>query len=300
VGVVYSPDVSYKEDLQKVHLKIDELAKRLDHPSTTGGVKHQYISVLVAAAITIVLSAICGYLVARWTVGQAREDAALADRIDNRVEAKLKPIGEGLAKLREDLAYVRAKVEDATARKVVGFSRLPANEIVGSLSDISKTISEARSKQAISPPEAVAELRAKLVQLQPRNPELWKALSNVVSYQSLIAEKMNVLPNAEQIRRKGCHFFGGTSGAPVTNWVEQGAASGCSQQLDIGVAWKDFTFENAIIIYRGGPVYLQNVRFKNCLFLVEFPGQPQPPARKFAEALLASRGPLLTFTVSTS
>jgi hypothetical protein len=232
--------------------------------------------------------------VAYWQLNQTRGDAALDQRIDNHIDAKLQPITEGITKLREDVAYLKAKVEDATAGKVVGFSKLPTTEILDNLPVISKTINEARAKQLISPPEAVAELRSKLAQVQPRNPQFWPAVSNVISYQSMIAEKMGLLPNAGKVKKTSCHYISVGEGAHVS--VDGFRFAGCSQQID-NFSLSNGTFENSIIIYEGGPLHLQNVTFKNCLFIVSFPVVPSPPAQKLGQALLATIGTLPNFTL---
>ena len=154
----------------------------------------------------------------------------------------------------------------------------------------------------ISPPESVAELRNKLAQVNSTSPEFWNAASNVISYQSLIAEKINLFPNAEKVRHKPCELIHMEPGAKLGGVTISGMDIGCMQQLDIGpdVIWKNITFENAIIVYNGGTLNLDNVTFKNCLFLVEFPPHPPPPTQKFGEAVLAKSGLLKEFTFSTS
>jgi hypothetical protein len=299
--VVYSPDVGYKEDLQRVHNKIDDLAKRLPVQGSQHRTVHWYGYPLLLVIIGVTGSGLCGYLVARWQLTQTRADASLDQRIDNHVDNKLQPINEGIGKLREDVAYLKAKVEDATTKKIDGFSRLPADKIAVSLSDISKTLAEARTKELISPPDSVAELRNKLAQVHPTTPEFWDAVSNLITYQSLIAEKINLFPNAENVRDKPCELIHVGPGASFGG-VVTGRANGCMQQLDIGAdtIWRNFTFENSIIVYKGGPINLDNVTFKNCLFFVEFPLHPPPPTQKFGETLLATSGVLKQFTCSTS
>jgi hypothetical protein len=51
----------------------------------------------------------------------------------------------------------------------------------------------------------------------------------------------------------------------IDGGVLEGAVSGVTQDLD-NIGWTDVIFVNMHIIYRGGPVILQNVRFVNCTF----------------------------------
>jgi hypothetical protein len=295
--VVYFADVGYREDLHKIHKKIDDLAKLLPSQGSQERAVHWYGNPLLVAIVGIIGSGLVAYLVARWQVNQAREEAALDQRIDGRIDLKLQPIGKDISKLREDMAYLKAKVEDATTRKIVGFSKLQKAEVQASLVDISKTIEDARTKQIISPPGALIELRDKLAQVQPRNHVFWVAFSNVISYQSLIAEKMGIFPNVEKARNQPCSFL---KLAPAWGLVAISSLSfrGCGQKLDNG-SWKDITFEGAIVTYDGGPVRLENVTFKNCIFEISFPGSPPPPAQKVAEALLSATGLVVSFNIST-
>jgi len=297
--VVYSADVGYKQELEKARLKIGDLKRQLSDQGSQGHVAHWYRNPLLLAIVGITGSGLVAYLVARWQVNQTREDAALDQRIDNRINNVVNPkfdsINENIAKLREDMAYLKAKVEDATTRKIVGFSKLPKADVQTNLADISKAINDARVRQIISPPEAVIELRNKLAQVQPRNPAFWMAFSNVISYQSLIAERMNIFPNAEKVRNSPCQFI--NIGPGVRLSAEDVHMHGCSQKLD-GGSWKDSSFEDMIIIYNGGPVHLENVTFKNCLFNVSFPEAPPPPAQRIGQALLSAVGLVATFTIS--
>lgn len=283
--------MGYKEDLHRVHQKIDDLAKLL--PSQTGQdhAIRWYRNPLLLAIVGVIGSCLGAYLVAQWKVNQRREDVALEQRIDNRIDNLINPklgsINENISKLREDIAYLKARVEDATPRKIVGFSKLPMNEVGANLSDISKTISDARAKQIISPPEAVIDLRNKLAQVQPRNAAFWAAFSSVISYQSLVAERTNIFPDAEKVRNKPCQTIGISPRLMIP--FENVHLRGCGQKLDNG-SWKDSSFEDMIITYDGGPVRLENVTFKNCIFEVSFPKTPPPPAQKVAQALLSATG----------
>jgi hypothetical protein len=290
---LYSPVMGYKEDLQKVHQKIDDLTKQFAVQGSRSDSVPWYSRVLVPVIMAAICSGLASYWVARWQLGQTRDDKNLDRRIEIQINDRLQPINEGIAKLREDMAYLRAKVEDATTRKIEYFSKLPSNDVQANLPEIIKTISYAREKQIMSPPESVIELRKKLAQVQPRNSPFWEAFSNVVSYQSQLAERMNIFPNAETVRNNPCTamkigFGGKVSGVGFR---------GCSQKLD-GVSWKNSTFEDMIIFYDGGPVSLNNVTFKNCIFYVSFPEFPIPPAQKIGEALLSAGGLVPTFTIS--
>src|ERR1039458_1679673 len=126
---LYSSVVGYKEDLHKVHMKIDKLARRLPNQTGQDRPVRWYGNPLLLVIVGVIGSGLVSYLVAHWEVNQTREDVVLDQRIDNHIDSKLQPITEGIAKLREDVAYLRAKVEDVTTKKITGFSNMPINEV---------------------------------------------------------------------------------------------------------------------------------------------------------------------------
>lgn len=56
---------------------------------------------------------------------------------------------------------------------------------------------------------------------------------------------------------------------PALPILEELIVRGGTQKLD-GTFWKDMVFENAHIEYEGGPMALQNVRFINCTFTMNY------------------------------
>jgi len=60
------------------------------------------------------------------------------------------------------------------------------------------------------------------------------------------------------------------------------------QTLD-GVGWVNVVFVNCTITYGGGPLYLQDVRFVNCRFIVSV---PSAPAKKFLDYAVSGKGSL--------
>lgn len=295
--------MDYKEDLERLHLKLQALAEQISQQKNPQPARHWYTHPLLLTLLGVLGAGLVALLVARWEVNQARESQALDDHIGTVVGLKLQPVNDTLSKLdddigkaQEDIAYLKAKVEDATTKKIVGFSRLPVDKIAAQLPEITTTLAEANRKNLVVPPQAVIELRTKLAQVRSRDPQFWAAVSNVVNFQTLIAEKSGEFPNAEKVKNTPCKFVHVAKGASASR--DTFRMSGCSQQLD-NIFFSNGTFENMVIIYKGGPLRLENVVFKNCVFAVSFPASPKPAARKLVEALLSGSGQLSNFTLST-
>jgi hypothetical protein len=107
---------------------------------------------------------------------------------------------------------------------------------------------------------------------------------------------MNIFPDAEKVKNTPCQFVKINPHARAL--FQDTHMHGCGQKLDNG-SWKDSSFEDMVITYDGGPVHLENVTFKNCIFEISFPAVPSPPAQKVAEALLSSTGLVVSFSIST-
>jgi hypothetical protein len=170
------------------------------------------------------------------------------------------------------------------------------------------------SQQAIT----LGHKLAKLVSDDPAIPDLWPTSSILASYRSQLengaAVPSDSLPNCEDVQpsqRSNLEFFLNTPqpwpDMPKTDTtpyiyknctlvlddiqrlfknnfhMEVGRPQGGPPQ---GLLTPPYEFDTAIIVYRGGPVPQSVLTFKNCVFRIEIPSQPEPPARQLLLALL--------------
>jgi hypothetical protein len=52
-------------------------------------------------------------------------------------------------------------------------------------------------------------------------------------------------------------------------------------------AFVDSDFRGIVVKYRGGPVFLKNVTFENCIFIIELPQSPSPEGKSLTRELWA-------------
>jgi hypothetical protein len=112
-----------------------------------------------------------------------------------------------------------------------------------------------------------------------------QAAAATIDYVSFQQKITNAFPNAEKIQSTPCQWFNAyQSDLTVSNTV----LNGCGQQLDNNTKYENVTFRGSVIIYRGGQLHLKNVRFIDCLFVIDIPADQIPPvsAKTFLAAVV--------------
>jgi hypothetical protein len=138
---------------------------------------------------------------------------------------------------------------------------------------------QAKAEKLATTPSVLQQANAKIQNAISSNPALlsegWSARLALLDYRSTLQEPGvgNVVPQSPKA---------GPSQIPGLLKFEGGILEGKSQTLD-GAFWKDVTFVNTRIIYNGGPMVLQNVRFENCVFDMPY----TLSADRFADMVLA-------------
>jgi hypothetical protein len=192
-----------------------------------------------------------------------------------------------------------------------------------SIQDVKLTISQAQKEKIRIPVEAVTEAGVKFVEASGHTPEAWSAALALVQYKSFLLQlSQPVLAVGSTI--EGTHYR-----IPPTNeltpiiWLAQSTLgskapdipevhaldspdmnsgvkvgpafiviNGGSILLD-GIYAKRVVFRDVHVLYKGGPVLLQNVQFLNCTFEVF----PVPQGQDFAKGILTS-SPSMDFNAS--
>lgn len=229
---------------------------------------------------------------------RAQETENSNDRISAEVARQLIPIGQSLQAMNREIGKISQKLGIARIQIPIQssplqeFAMLDEDKFGLSVKRVADVTVEAQKSGAIDTIENIDAIQRKLVGL-PDNSDVLRAKVNVINYASFVREKTGLIQNATTIRTKTCGFIKiGDGESPVKTIMvnlDGGSASlnGCAVRLD-GLSIKNYTFENAVVRYDGGPLRLENVRFINCLFAVSLPNPPTPSAKQFANQILVN------------
>jgi hypothetical protein len=211
------------------------------------------------------------------------------DLVDHRIDTKLQPITQTLNRIEIDIAYIKGRLEIPS--RLAQFIQMPTKDLQENLKAVATVADEAkRNKDAEVPVTTVAELRNRLSLVRDRGPQFWETAASVIDLQAGLVERLRTLP-IEEIRKRQCAFTRGV--------VESISFGGCIQKLD-SVTWKDVNFSKSLLIYEGGALALNNVRFTDCIFIIALSSNPEKSVQQFTEAILSSKAVLPTFTITTS
>ncbi len=256
------------------------------------------------AGVTVPVSILGAFMIAKWQSSQTHSDEDQKRDIALDVKRQLEPINEELRKQGEQIANLRGNLGlsfNADPKIAIQqFSSLDAPVLGHHLVRLVQTLNEAQKKGDAADLRAVEAIQTKLATLDLNSTEAREAISAIINYASFVREKTELFPNAEAVRHTHCGFVTAPLRVRKNFLISNGTVDGCSQELD-GFSFTNYTFENCIVIYRGGPLHLENVTFENCLFIVYLPVvQIKAPAKMFAREILAkSSGPRPTFTVTS-
>ncbi len=84
-------------------------------------------------------------------------------------------------------------------------------------------------------------------------------------------------------------------GKPINTLVENAKLDNVTQPIE-NVIWMNVDFVNSVVAYSGGPVFLENVRFKDCTF--QF--RPGPSAAELKDRITKADGGPITYAYSGS
>jgi len=182
---------------------------------------------------------------------------------------------------------------------------LNQNQFGRQLPQVAEIANEAKKSEIVGNIQTIGVVQTKLATLPSDTPGLASATESIINYASFVREKMGLIPNIAdipdiaEIRSKASCKNGEVLRVTGKNFtLDGGSQTNTCFELD-GITIKNFTFINAIVISNGGAIRLDNVTFKNCLFIVTLPTQPARTAMQFArELLLKDIGKTPTFTIS--
>lgn len=187
-----------------------------------------------------------------------------------------------LAAVDSETASLKGNVELLLQKALQATASLSQPQFDHSLKAVSTQLGIARSVRVKLEPQTEKDLRLKLVESeQQNNPLLWMAKGSFLATESakplLHIVDVKTLPPC----------LGGRTAETVFNGTFDFDFR-CQIVLDNFHLLAHVTLYNAVIVYRGGPVNVQNVTLHNCYFFFEIQTVPQPSGQRYMDYLLAS------------
>ncbi len=279
-------------------------------PQQTGGYhpqKHGTWAQWVAPAITLLIGIIMVSLQVHYrnvdssakssdehvnTLIRSQIDPAKKD-INDHTDKSIKDVNDNVNKIGDKIATLSDRVahlEGPLSRRISNLEHRADQQVsLAKLVDPNRVLATiraelqfARDKGKTLPVSDLNDYR-NAVQLLPASArEYWMTVAAIINYQSLLDQMSGEAPNPAKVAKPciGENFFG--------NVFSGGLFRNCRILLDTET-FLGTTFENSVVIYRGGLVTLSGTNFINCTFVLELPEQYNIPANNnFLLALLNS------------
>lgn len=238
----------------------------------------------------------CCYLIISVVVGHAVKD--LNAGVAATVSTQLKPFVAELTDVNSRLHTMEGwkegvegdvrilkenqNTQDQKQKQLEALSRLLDPRRI--LATIRAEIDAAKVRKEKLPVSQVADYRNALNALPSSVADYWTTVSAVINYQSLLNQMSGEAPDPTTVAMP-CGLVGPNSGH---NSITGQNFRDCFVFLDTNL-FRNVTFQDSVIHYRGGAVGLVNVKFINCTFVLELPAKPATPAQeKMLRALLDS------------
>jgi hypothetical protein len=196
-------------------------------------------------------------LIAIITFWIPRQIARVEQTIQLDTASQLLPIQTQLARL-TGILELRQSKDVATAIQQSSDYATP----VGAIEAVKAIVQQARLEKLAAAPEVLQAANTKIQNAAASDPKLqgaaWSARLALLDYRSSLQEPF-----------KGQTIAGSDQETPFKTpqlpAITASVYRDITQKLD-GVFWKDIVFENVHVVYDGGPIAMQNVRFINCAF----------------------------------
>jgi hypothetical protein len=282
----YKEVMGYKEDLQVLQGKIDELKV----PRASFWQKASPVIALVALAFTIFVF---------WTNHSSTD---MKNEVKIEVGDQLK---EPLKTLADTAADVRGIKEYLALGGFRAFVELTPFQARKALPQLHKSLELASGSSVKLPLDVVEQAGLHLLKTSTEAPDYWPTAALLISYRSELLSGAPE-PTASFPPCRGpidVPVAGGpnTMASPMDKngkpmgpsfliRINRLSESKCTAILDgkTGVGWD---CAHCIVLYSGAPVSLKDVKFIDCLFVFRLPNNAVPPSsgRRLSEQLLASK-----------
>lgn len=213
---------------------------------------------------------------------------------------KVDDVQKTASRIDTTLSTLQPFIQEIINHQFESASKLPVSMLQNRLPALANLLSVAKNQSAKVNPTVLAILSSKLSKIQAPPPHFWPVAGAIISFRSSsivgasrdwtavfpacigIAD-LDASPNAT-VQRVG------PNGKPIGSKVpvERVGVQDCYIDLD-GKRGSRWDCTRCLVRYSGGPLYLRDVHFINCLFILDLPSKPiSPEGERFSKALLAS------------
>jgi hypothetical protein len=208
-------------------------------------------------------------------------------------EKGLNDLPQQISGLKSSVEAMRHDLDLLLQKQLKIVSSLPQGNFNRNLDVIATQLRLATQRNATIDRQTIGDIRQRLLAAPAKKSgSYWNAIGQWVTYRSK--------SNAGQKAKVDLSSLPGclSSGISGISSLTFDANFGCVMVLD-GRQWSDVVIRNAIVIYRGGEVFLHNVELKNCYFLIDLrPQAPAPSGQNLIRQLLASDTSKTSFNIT--
>jgi hypothetical protein len=245
--------------------------------------KAPWASVIVVVLGIVLTNGLTLYF--HFSAGQsAVSDEHTGRLIGNELDPAIHNVNENfdkrLAETNHRIEELASKVDDALGQLKRMHLEVNPQAQKTLLSSIRREIKTAEDGKQALPAAKLADYKMQVRQTPKTVGEYWMTVAAIVNYQSFLNQMNGHAPDPAAVSRPcstGITSLG--PGTSFNNTYEGMDLSRCIVDLDTET-FKDVTFRDSVIRYRGARVSLSNVRFINCRFVLDIPvSTPANPQR---------------------
>jgi hypothetical protein len=263
--------MGYKEDLQRVHNKIDNLKESLSKipvPAPVG--KWQKASPIIG---------FCAFLLALLVAYSTHTSGDTKNQIEIEVSRQLK---EPLKQIEEVAGDVKEIKGILATLGIHTFASLPDSQLQAGLVQLKNAVAVAEQQKVKLSPALLKDVQQKLLRIDENSPDYWPTVLRFIQFASA-GLSPDVPPPGRQpdLTIANNHGFGLV--LPLTSH-QVVLLDGGDLGADVGIT----RFDHSRIIFTQNPVHMRNVQFTDCVFEMPISATPNRYLRDAGRLLLAS------------
>jgi hypothetical protein len=205
-----------------------------------------------------------------------------ADKINDHIDKKVDPLSQKI----DDLSERVSRLEGPLTKRVSQLEtrvdqQASLAKVINprfALATIRSVIQAALTSAKILPVSDLVTYKNAVQALPTDAYEYWTTAADIINYESFVDQLNHHAPDPTAVSHPCAYGLTGAVGT-FHNTYRQSAFANCIVDLDTNV-FDTVIFRNSVIRYHGGPVFLDNVQFVNCRFVLDIPASaPANPER---------------------